>query len=89
MPTESIHLLQSIKDPFSGYAKGHILLSRVTVAKYTTGRLNNRALISHNSGGQKSKIRVSEALFSPEASVLGSLGPSMLLPVASFHSFYG
>ena len=59
----------------------------LTIAKYTTGWLNNRALISHSSGDQKSKIRVSEALVSPEASVLGSLGPSMMLPVTSFHSF--
>ena len=61
---------------------------RAAITKYhhRLDGLNNRNLLSHSSGGQKSKIKVSVNLVSPEASffslqvVTFSLCPHMVFP---------
>ena len=54
--------------------------------------LNNRNFFSYSSGGQKSKIKVSAGLVSPEVSLLGlqmapfSLCPHMVFPLCVYLS---
>ena len=46
--------------------------ARAAITKYhTLGGFNNRNLLSHRSGGWKSKIKVLAELASPEFSLLG------------------
>ena len=46
--------------------------ARAAITKYhRMGDLNNRNLVSHNSGGWKSEIKVSARFVSFEASLLG------------------
>ena len=48
--------------------------------------LNNRVLFSPSSGGQKSRVKVSEELVSPEASLLGlQMATFLLCPHTAFH----
>ena len=46
-------------------------VARPTITNTRLGGLNSRNLLSHSSGGWKSKIKVSAGFVSPEASLLG------------------
>ena len=55
---------------------------RAAVVKYhRQGGLNSRNLLSHNSGGWKSKIKVPAGLVSPESSLVVFQMTILLLPL--------